>query len=266
MGSQLPTPEERARKIARDQRGFLTHVGSFLAVGLFFLIINLITDASSLWFFWPLLPWGVGLAIHGWNVYWGSRFDDRWEERRAQEILRRDERRTSPAPAPAPSAQGEPGEIMARAATLVDAMRGSARRIPKSDVRRQALDVCASADQVVAAIGDNPGEVAIARDFLNRYLTPAHTIITDYTRLATRNVPSASATLVQVEEHDLPLLHKKLQELYDRLHRGSLIDLEVAREMLSLDLGTYQDKGTAGAPRPVSPGDVDAAERAVPGR
>lgn len=251
--------EERARAEARRMREFMTHLGSFVAVGLFFLVLNLLTDPHSLWFYWPMLPWAIGLVIHGWKVLWNDRmFGDDWEERRVQAKLGRHEApatATKVAQAAAP-ATPEIGEIVQRGTTLVDAMRANARQIPKPAVRQQALALCASADRVLSAIGENPGEVTIARDFLDRYLAPANTIVDDYARLATRNVASAQPTLAQVEEHDLPQLNAKFDELYDRLHRGSLIDLQAAREMLSIDIPGWREDsapGTSGAALPPAP-------------
>jgi hypothetical protein len=257
MGKKQLTAEERARKHAEDLRGFLQHAGAYISVGAFFLILNLVTDPGNLWFFWPLLPWGIGLAIHGWSVWNDRLFDERWQERQVEKMMARETRRERPAGI-APETT-EIDQITGRAATIIDGMRASARQIPKADVRRQALDVCAASDQVLSAIADNPSEVALARDFLNRYLTPASTIVSDYSRLASRNVPSASATLAKVEEHDLPLLTTKMHELYDRLHRGNLIDLEVAREMLSLDVADWgleeleAQREAIEAPRPDKP-------------
>jgi hypothetical protein len=253
------SPEERARAAARkradDLRGFFTHLGSYLAVGLFFFFINLATDPGNWWFFYPMLPWGAGLAIHGWNVLWNDRlFDEKWTERKAQEILARERGTNPPAPSrpePAtesPTPASETEDILRESAILIDRMRNAARQIPKPDVRRETLAICASADQVLSAIADNPGEVTIARDFLNRYLTPATAIVSDYSRLASRNIVSAQPTLAKVESHDLPLLARKLDDLYDRVHRGNLIDLEVAREMLSLDVADWRDEGTSTKP------------------
>jgi hypothetical protein len=115
-------------------------------------------------------------------------------------------------------------------------MRASSRSIPRTDPRREALDACAASDRVLSAIADHPDELPLARDFVDRFLQPASTVIGDYARLANRNVPSAQATLEAVESHDLPLITRKADELYDRLHRGTLIDLQVAREMLTLDM------------------------------
>ncbi|HWV24806.1 MAG TPA: 5-bromo-4-chloroindolyl phosphate hydrolysis family protein, partial [Thermomicrobiales bacterium] len=149
-------------------------------------------------------------------------------------------------PAPAPASDVPPGdrrdmqEVMAQASGLVDTMRASARKIPDPDVRRTALDACASADQALGAVMEHPEELPLARDFVNRFLVPASTVVSDYSRLANRNVPSARETLAKVERQDLPLITRKANELYDRLHRGTLIDLEVAREMLTRDVPDAQ--------------------------
>lgn len=250
-----------ARKRADDLRGFTRHLGSFLSVALFFFLLNLVTDPGNWWFFWPLLVWGIGLAIHGWNVLWNDRwFDEQWAERKAQTLLARG-RLADSAGSPSDMPQ-ETGSILRQSAILIDKMRTAARQIPKPDVRREALKICASADQVLSAVADNPREATIARDFLGRYLTPASAIISDYARLSTRNVPSARATLAKVEEHDLPLLTTKLDELYDRLHRGNLIDLEVAREMLSFDVADWRDGDVA--TDPVSRSEADSTPTRTP--
>lgn len=254
MADEQATIEQKARAEARHMREFMTHLGSFVAVGLFFLLINLLTNPHSLWFFWPMLPWAVGLVIHGWKVFWNDRlFGDSWEERRVQSRLGRDQAPAAPTlkrAVPTP-ASPEVAEITQQGTALIDSMRANARQIPKPATRQQALDLCASADRVLSAIGENPDEVTIARDFLSRYLAPANKIVDDYVRLATRHVASAEPTLMQVEEHDLPQLNAKFNELYDRLHRGSLIDLQAAREMLSLDIpGWSDDSAPTGAPLP----------------
>jgi hypothetical protein len=41
--------------------------------------------------------------------------------------------------------------------------------------------------------------------------------------------------VAQVEANDLPALTRRADAIYDRMHRGTLIDLEVAREMMALD-------------------------------
>jgi hypothetical protein len=138
--------------------------------------------------------------------------------------------------------------------TKVDAMRAQARRIGKPDVRDRALAICASADRILGALGEVPAEGQLARDFVDRYLTPAEAIVSRYARLSSRGISTAEPTLVKVETEDLPLLDAKMRELYDRLHRGDLIDLEVAREMLALDFADA-DAGTGAAPPDRKPND-----------
>jgi hypothetical protein len=129
---------------------------------------------------------------------------------------------------------GEWGKLMAEAEAKVDAMRTFARRMPKPATRAHALEICAIADRVLTVLQESRDE-RLARDVVTRYLTPAETIFTRYARLATREVAAAGPALTRVEEEDLPLIERKLSDLYDRLHRGDLIDLEVAREMLAFD-------------------------------
>lgn len=79
-----------ARKRVKKKKGFYVHLAVFLSVGLFFLLMNIATFEGELWFFFPLLPWGVGLAIHYLTVFGfpGSGILTReWEEREMQREL-----------------------------------------------------------------------------------------------------------------------------------------------------------------------------------
>jgi hypothetical protein len=234
MSNRTETPAEDDE--VDERQAFFTHLTSFIFVNIVLIVINLVTSPDSLWFYWVTLFWGIGLASHALKALALDR--------------RLNERFSSPRPSPAPAAhpvtatdapvstadRDELRQIMDRASALIDQMRASARQIPRADPRREALDACASADQVLAAIADHPDELPLARDFVDRFLQPASVVIGDYARLANRNVPSARETLAAVESHDLPLITRKADELYDRLHRGTLIDLQVAREMLTLDM------------------------------
>lgn len=240
MESHESAATRRARKQARERaeriRQFMNFAGVYLAVGLFFLLINIFGGITPLWFFWPMLPMTIPLVLLAWRAFAVTRFDDDWV---AEQVEKRVAPPVAAPPRTASAAESEIDEIAARAGELIDGMRRSARQIPKPAVRTRALDVCAAADRVLSAIGDNPNEVALARDFVGRYLTPASTILNDYARLASRNIAAAQPTLERVEDHDLPLLEEKLHAVHDRLHRGSIIDLQVAREMLSLDVSDW---------------------------
>jgi len=245
MTADEETPIERNRRLARERaeqlKSFFTHLGVYLIVilGLFFIDI---ASGPEWWFFYPAIAWGVGLAIHGLTVGVERVFDEGWSLRKATSWSDRPVGSAATVTAPAPTRADD--AVITRSSALIDSMRRAARAIPKPDVRQQALGVCASADLVLSAIEENPEETDLARDFLNRYLTPASAIVTGYSRLANRNIPSAALTLEKVEMHDLKVLASKVEEIYDRLHRGSVIDLEVAREMLSLDLPDWDDAVT----------------------
>jgi hypothetical protein len=114
----------------------------------------------------------------------------------------------------------------------------------------QPLPGAKAARRIVAALAeDGPRlpDAELARTFLDRYLTTTETILERYVRLSARGVLSAEATLTKVEEHDLPLLARKLTDLYERLHRGDVIDLETASEMLDLDLAGPPVRAAASA-------------------
>lgn len=238
----VPTAEEQLAAVARQHanqlRELYIHAGVFLIGGLFFLLINLASGVSggNVWFFWPMIPWSVALAIHAFVVLGPS---DAWAERKAREFQQQINARRTPAPAPsAPSAP--PAEPVATTVNdginLVAAIRLEALQIRKPAVRQQVFELCASADRNLAVLADRRNEQQTAHDFVHRYLGAAQTIINHYVVLSSRGVSSAEPALAKVEAHDLPLLQAKFDELYDRLHRGDIIDLQVASEMLEIEL------------------------------
>lgn len=84
---------EQARARARQLRGFYVHLAWYVAINIMLLAINLLTNRDSLWFYWPLLGWGIGVAAHAISVFaLGGRFGDDWEERKARELMERDRR------------------------------------------------------------------------------------------------------------------------------------------------------------------------------
>lgn len=89
------SPEyQAARRQVRRLRGFYAHLSVYLAVNAGLLIINLFSAPGRLWVVWPLAGWGIAIAIHGASVFLGDRLCGReWEERKMQELLRRDRER-----------------------------------------------------------------------------------------------------------------------------------------------------------------------------
>ncbi len=73
-------------------RGFVIHLAIYLTVNAFLLALNLITSPDHLWFYWPLLGWGIGVAINAFVVFGvQSRWGERWEERKIREYMDQDQ-------------------------------------------------------------------------------------------------------------------------------------------------------------------------------
>ena len=53
---------EKARKRVKKKKDFYSHLATYLAMGAFFLALNLLTAPGRWWFYWPMLGWGIGLA------------------------------------------------------------------------------------------------------------------------------------------------------------------------------------------------------------
>jgi hypothetical protein len=48
----------------RARTGFYVHLAAYLAVNALLVCVNLLTTPGRLWFYWPLVGWGVGLLAH----------------------------------------------------------------------------------------------------------------------------------------------------------------------------------------------------------
>ena len=81
----------KAQKKVEDLKGFYGNLTSYIVVNAGLLILNLITSPNHLWFFYPLLGWGIGVAIHGMSVFNYMPFLNRdWEEKKIQELMNKE--------------------------------------------------------------------------------------------------------------------------------------------------------------------------------
>jgi hypothetical protein len=84
---------ERARKRVEEIKGFYVHLGIYLIVNSMLFAINMLSDSGSLWFYWPLLGWGIGLGAHAFSVFaMGGFFGAEWEERKIRSLLEKERR------------------------------------------------------------------------------------------------------------------------------------------------------------------------------
>ena len=67
----MPQTEDyqRARGRAEAKYGFFVHALVFAAVMGLLVVINLLTSPGTLWFVWPLIGWGLAVALHGARVF-----------------------------------------------------------------------------------------------------------------------------------------------------------------------------------------------------
>lgn len=237
-----PQPTEQEKRINK-MKEFIEHLTAYVIVNGSLLVLNLVTSPNDLWFLWVAFFWGIGLTFHAVDVFMGDGTN------LARTIVERIDRNTKsgdeasedvPAPGVVPTLERAPskteiGTIIQRGQEVVDDMRTSGRRLPQGQPRRDVMSMVSKADDILLAIEEQPGEVLLARDFLNGLLIPVGKLLKDYSRLVASDIQSAQPTLREVEESDLPALVKRFDAVFERLHRGNMIDLEVAREMMALD-------------------------------
>ena len=72
--SKIEKAEKRAKK------DFYWHVTVFVIVNTGLIITNLVASSDTLWFFWPLLGWGIGLLFHALSTFvfqdWADEVED----------------------------------------------------------------------------------------------------------------------------------------------------------------------------------------------
>ncbi len=82
-----------ARKEARAQRAFYTHLTAYVGVIALLVFINISTGdglEGNWWVQWPAMGWGIGLAIHALTTFRGGAFlGSGWEEKKVAELMQR---------------------------------------------------------------------------------------------------------------------------------------------------------------------------------
>jgi hypothetical protein len=94
-GDEMNTKEtkyQKAKERVEALRGFYIHLTVYVIVNLFLFLLNIITSPDVLWFYWPLLGWGIALFVHALSVFWGfdRPFGADWEERKIRELIEKE--------------------------------------------------------------------------------------------------------------------------------------------------------------------------------
>lgn len=78
----------RAYQRVQEEKGFYSHVTTFLLVNAFLFLLNYFTAKGHWWFYWPLIGWGIGLTIHGIGIFGKNLiFSKKWEENRIKKLM-----------------------------------------------------------------------------------------------------------------------------------------------------------------------------------
>lgn len=89
--------DERYRKALKrveEIKGFYGNLSAYIAVNIALMVINLVTSPEYLWFFWPMLGWGIGVLFHGLKVFNYMPFlGKEWEERKMKQFIEEEQRK-----------------------------------------------------------------------------------------------------------------------------------------------------------------------------
>ena len=81
----------KARKQVERIKGFYGNLAAYIISNIALLILNLATSPEYLWFFWPLLGWGIGVLVHGIIVFnYLPFFNKDWEEQKIKEYMQKE--------------------------------------------------------------------------------------------------------------------------------------------------------------------------------
>ncbi len=90
MRSYIIEQEEkyvRAKKRVTEIKAFYTHVATYAAVIILLFFIDILTG-KGLWFYWPLLGWGIAIVAHALNLFGiAGVLGSDWEKKKIQEEM-----------------------------------------------------------------------------------------------------------------------------------------------------------------------------------
>lgn len=81
----------KAQRKVEEIKGFYGNFYSWVLVNLGLMVLNLVTYPDYLWFFWPLVGWGVGVAVHAMSVFNLMPFIGAdWEEKKIKQLMEKE--------------------------------------------------------------------------------------------------------------------------------------------------------------------------------
>jgi len=67
---------EMARKRVVDKKKFHKHLATYIIFSCFFFFLNMISGNGHMWFIYPVLGWGIGIASEYYKVYVSPDLDE----------------------------------------------------------------------------------------------------------------------------------------------------------------------------------------------
>lgn len=86
-----PQQYQEAKRRVQQMSAFYQHLVVYILVNAGLAILNLMSG-DDIWFIYPLLGWGIGVAAHGLHVFLTEGWAKSWEERKIRELLEKERR------------------------------------------------------------------------------------------------------------------------------------------------------------------------------
>lgn len=84
---------KKAQKQVQEIKGFYGNLTSYVVVISVLVFINLRYSPKHLWFFYPMLGWGIGVFFHAMRVYnLFPFFNKEWEEKKIKQFIEEEKR------------------------------------------------------------------------------------------------------------------------------------------------------------------------------
>lgn len=85
---------QKAQKRVQAIKGFYTNLTTYVIIISCLVFINLKYTPEYIWFYWPMLGWGIGLLFHAFGVFKIIPFFGAdWEEKKVKEIMDEEDRK-----------------------------------------------------------------------------------------------------------------------------------------------------------------------------
>ncbi len=123
------------------------------------------------------------------------------------------------------------GEILKKARASMMELRTASMRVKNREVQGSAQQICATLDQILKVLKEQPEDIGKARSFLNHSLPMLSGILKKYVRLEQSGAPNTDVTVQTTA--CLQKLETAAQKQYDNLFANDVVDITSDMEVLT---------------------------------